>query len=140
MTHSFCFVNWRAPAIAAVVYHGAAVFPTAHSHRALGVLVVVWPVSAGLDVGPRERQRKDEARAAIGRILGPDLAAVRLHNALADRQAQAGAAGMALGPDRAHKFFEDSRAQATWYTLLTRQSGEDAWKSLRRISRSSRCC
>src|SRR5580765_6671818 len=85
---------------------------SARSHRAFDWLMVERQACAALNSGAHERQRKDEARAAIGCIFGPDLAAVRLHNALADRQAEAGAAGMALRPDRAHKFLEDPREHA----------------------------
>src|SRR5213594_4634184 len=38
------------------------------------------------------RQREEERDAALGQILGPDATAVRLDDALADREPQAGAA------------------------------------------------
>src|SRR5947208_2332336 len=38
-----------------------------------------------------QRQREKEGDAALGQVLGPDAPAVRVHDALADREAEAGA-------------------------------------------------
>jgi hypothetical protein len=55
------------------------------SNRTLGMLVIMRRGGVTLDTYTHQWQRKDEVRAAIGRIFGSNLAAVGLHNALADR-------------------------------------------------------
>jgi len=102
MTHSFYFVNWRTERSGSSVPRRGCVpnpnrtngplsaFICARPCPTYGLLTLRPRPADGRAAGLRrpnsahERQPKDEARATIGRIFGPDLAAVRLHNALAD--------------------------------------------------------